>query len=259
MSEKTIHTESEISQIVTCPSCNQKNRLYPQVNQGIYHCGTCYRQLPDPSIPQTLHNHPTTDRKIIGLIILVGVLLTSAGLFSFVKGILLAGSPSFPIAGTPITGTPVRASPQPVVSPPSMPLQNRSLPGSKVLVPLAASGDGSLKVSNGTNRDAYVKLIDPASRKLIAAFYVKSNSDLKLEQIPDGTYVVLFTTGEDWDAKAKSFTRSSNFTKFDKSLNFVTKQLTDGRQYTIIELTLNPVPGGNATTHGVSEQDFGQY
>lgn len=263
MSEKTIHTEPEINQIVICSSCGQQNRLYPRVNQGIYRCGNCHNQIPDPFVCLVPRAQSAISRKVVGLMILAGVLLAGAGLLNFARGILSTGSQSprvaaIPIAATPITATLARASLQPVVSSPSPPLQNRSLPTSKVLVPLAISGDGTLKVSNGTNRDAHVKLVDPATRKLVTSFYVKSSSDFTVEQISDGTYEVLFATGEDWDTKTRSFIRSS-FTKFDKSLNFVTKRLADGVQYTIIQLTLNPVTNGNVTLSRVDEQEFSQY
>ena len=117
----------------------------------------------------------------------------------------------------------------------------------------------SLMVSNGTNRDAYIKLVDPRSGTLVAAFYVKLNSSFTLKQIPDGTYEVLFVLGEDWDSKAKSFTKSKSFTKFDKSLNFTTTQLSNEIHYRAFRITLNPVIEGNTTTSTVNEQEFDRY
>lgn len=195
----------------------------------------------------------------MGLLILAGVLLAGAGLLNFARGILSTGSQSTPTSApfTPATPTsaPVHASLPPAISSPSPPLKNRSLPASKVLIPPASNGDGSLKISNGTERDAYIKLVEPTSRQLVAAIYVKSKTDFTTERIPDGTYELLFVTGKDWDAKTKSFTRDKSFTKFDKSLEFVTTP----QAYSIITLTLNPVVNGNATLSGVDEQEFGQY
>lgn len=163
--------------------------------------------------------------------------------------------PSYPYTfSAPVASQSETIPKQPLIVP-----TNRSLPSSTVLVSPAKRGRGSLKVSNGTNRDAYIKLVDPHSRKLVAAFYVKSNSTLKLKKVPDGTYQVLFVLGEDWDSKTRSFTRSKRFAKFDRSLDFTTTRSTNRIQYRVFELTLNSVFGGNATSSEVNDQEFAHY
>ncbi|MBW4464002.1 MAG: hypothetical protein KME07_00995 [Pegethrix bostrychoides GSE-TBD4-15B] len=269
MPAKTSQTELVTSKTVTCLWCHQKNRLYQQAAQGSYTCGSCQKQIPNPfgSSPPPPQSAAKSS-KTFDFVILTGVVLAGVGLLTFSIRILSRGEQLPPVASMPVKSAVTASSPKPIpslsVSSPSVPspsvvLQNRSLPASKVLVSPTSSGDGKLKVSNGTARDAYVKLVDSVSRKLVTAFYVKSSANFTVEQIPDGTYAVLFVTGEDWDAKTKSFTRRGSFTKFDKSLNFVTKQASNGIQYTIIKLTLNPVVNGNATLSGVDEQEFGRY
>jgi hypothetical protein len=121
------------------------------------------------------------------------------------------------------------------------------------------NGGGALTVSNGTNRDAYVKLIEPNSRILRAAFFVKSNSSFMQEQIPDGTYKVLFVLGNGWNAQTQAFTKNKSFAKFDKLLNFTTMQVSGGIQYRVFKITLHPVTGGKARTSRVSQKEFESY
>jgi ribosomal protein L37AE/L43A len=248
--------------IVTCPHCYQQNHLFRYSVHDIYKCSNCRSQLADPFTSPAAD--PTSNSgKALGRFLGILVVFGTSFLINFSIRLLLQDRPVQNLSSAP---APSAASLPyvPLVTSPSAPspsviLQNRSLPASKVLVAPAPSGDGTLKVSNGTPRDAYVKLVAPDSRKLVTAFYVKADSAFTVEQIPDGTYELFFVTGEDWDAKAKSFSRSSSFTKFDKSLDFVTRQISDGIQYTILELTLNPVTGGNVPLTGVDEQEFGQY
>jgi hypothetical protein len=155
----------------------------------------------------------------------------------------------------------------PVVSPSTFDLetvapkavaQNRKLASNTVLKRPARKGRGSLKVSNGTDRDAYLKLV--ASSKLVAAFYVKANSDYTLKRIPDNNYQLLFVSGEDWDGKSRTFTRNATFTKFDEPLNFVTTRETEGRtirtRYSVFSVTLHSVINGDAPTSAIDEQEF---
>jgi hypothetical protein len=234
---------------VTCPWCQQKNLLLKRSTKGIYTCGHCQSQLSDPFISTKQTQSALKSGKIGSLSVLVGI-----GLLVFFGRIFLGGSQSPPISSAPVTSQPKTVPNRPIVIP-----KNRSLPSSTVLVSPAKRGRGSLKVSNGTGSDAYIKLVDPLSRKLVAAFYVKSSSAFKLKKVPDGTYQVLFVLGEDWDSKTRSFTGSKSFAKFDRSLSFTTTQSANRIQYRVFELTLNPVVGGDATTSRVGEQEFTRY
>jgi hypothetical protein len=137
--------------------------------------------------------------------------------------------------------------------------QKRSLPSETTHISQLMGSGGSLRVSNGTNRNAYVKLVELRSRTLVGALYVKANSTLTLNQIPDGTYQVLFVLGEGWNPNTQSFTKNKYFAKFNQSLNFTTMQLGNSIQYRVFQLTLHPVAGGKARTSGVNEQEFNRY
>ena len=235
---------------VTCPCCYKKNLLFKRSTKKTYKCSHCQSQLCDPFISPTSQTRSALKGgKIVGFSVLICV-----GLLVFFVRSVKAGSQSLPISSAAVT-----YDPDAVPKPPIAIALNRSLPENTVLVSPATNGRGSLKVSNGTNQDAYIKLVDLRSDTLVAAFYVKSNSNFTLKQIPDGTYQVLFVLGEDWDSKAKSFTQSKSFVKFDKSLNFTTTQLNNEIHYRAFAITLNPVVGGNTTTSTVNEQEFSRY
>lgn len=235
---------------VTCLFCHQRNLLLKRSLEVTYKCDRCQSQFYDPLMKSTSQTQSTLQAgKIVGFSILIGV-----GSLIFFGRSALAGSQPLQILSIPVTSAANTVPDLLIVR-----AKNRSLPENTVLVSPATNGSGSLRVSNGTNRDAYIKLVEPRSHELVAAFYVKSNSSFTLEQIPDGAYQVLFVLGTDWDAKTQSFTKSKRFAKFDKYLNFTTTQLDNEVQYKAFRITLNPVVGGNTTTSGVNEQEFANY
>jgi hypothetical protein len=136
--------------------------------------------------------------------------------------------------------------------------RRKSLPLNSTLVSQMMSG-GVLTVSNGTGREAYVKLVEQNSRALMASFFVKSNSSFTQEQIPDGTYRVLFVLGNGWNSQTRSFAKDKSFAKFNQPLNFTTLQTSGGIQYRVFKITLHPVAGGQAKTSGVSQKEFDGY
>jgi hypothetical protein len=124
---------------------------------------------------------------------------------------------------------------------------------------ISQSMGGALTVSNGTNRDAFVKLIEPNYGILVGAFFVKANSSYTLEQIPDGTYRVLFVLGQGWNPNTQTFTKNKHFARFDKSLPYITTQFGNSISFKAFKITLHPVVGGNTTTSGLNEQEFNRY
>lgn len=275
MSQKTIKTESLIETVVSCPKCHQKNRLSKRAGQGVYRCGNCQNHLCNPFIQSTSQTSSTMKvTRLLAMSILTGI-----GLLIFLSFVSIfsegnrSPSPSLVPVASPLktfpsplsspSSVPLTSAPQTVAKQPIAVLKHRSLPFSTVLTSSARRGRGSLQVANGTSSDAYLKLVNSVSSKLVAAFYVKSDSTFTLKGIPDGEYQVLFVSGEDWDAKNRIFTRNTSFTLFDRSLNFVTNSRTNRRgiytRYTRYKLTLNPIVGGNATTSAIDEQQFANY
>jgi hypothetical protein len=187
-------------------------------------------------------NRPTLKGKKI-----IGTLVSLSFLIFATRSIAIAHKPS----------TPATYQSRMLANSTTVVTQKRSQPLSTVLISQAMGG--ALTVSNGTNRDAFVKLIEPNSGILLAGFFVKSNSSYTLEQIPDGTYRVLFALGQGWNPNTQVFTKNKQFAKFDKPLAYTTTQLSNSIQYKVFKITLHPVVGGQARTSGVSEQEFNRY
>ncbi|MBB3095889.1 hypothetical protein FHR83_003559 [Actinoplanes campanulatus] len=111
-------------------------------------------------------------------------------------------------------------------------------------------GSGQLKIDNGDAVDTVVKLVKVGSKKPTVAVYIRGNKKVTTGRIKDGTYQVFLASGVDWDGKR--FTRECAFSKFDDSLKFT----TTSRQYTIWELSLKEVLGGNASSSDVDPDEF---
>lgn len=152
-----------------------------------------------------------------------------------VAGRLGAVNPTYKVAGfvPPVQPEPNRQG------------TNGSLSGGR----RGGSGELTVKNERGSN-DAVIKLT--VGTGVIREVYVRGGSQTTIDGIPDGTVTAFYTTGKDWDAAAKKFTRDCAFQKFDNTLDFRTTRT----QYTIYELTLYTVTGGNATTSEVKPEDF---
>jgi hypothetical protein len=233
---------------VTHPHRSRKNLLSKHTTKGAYGEDHCQRQ-PAESLMTSIPSSKTAFQggKTVGFI------LVSAGLLLCPARIALGSSQSPPLFLSPTTS---QTKPDPGST--AVITKNLSIPSDTALVSQVISG-GSLTVSNGTNSDAYVKLVEPLSRTLVGALYVNTNSTLTLNYIPDGNYQVLFVLGEGWDPNTQSFTTNKYFAKFDQSLNFTTMQLGNSIQYKAFQLTLHPVVNGNAMTSSVNEQEFNSY
>jgi hypothetical protein len=113
-------------------------------------------------------------------------------------------------------------------------------------------GSGQLKINNGGAGDQVISVVKVGSKKPAITVYVRGKGKHTVTGVRDGTYRVYMTGGADWDAKLKRFTRNCGFSQFDDTFKFT----TTSRQYTIWEVTLTPVVGGNASTTGVDPDAF---
>ncbi|PWK39293.1 hypothetical protein [Actinoplanes xinjiangensis] len=111
-------------------------------------------------------------------------------------------------------------------------------------------GSGQLKVDNGNNADTVINLVKVGSKKPAVSVYIRGKKKVTTGRIKDGTYQVFVSSGADWDGKR--FTRDCQFSKFDSSFKFT----TTSRQYTIWELSLKAVLGGNARSSDVDPDSF---
>lgn len=124
-------------------------------------------------------------------------------------------------------------------------------------------GLGELTIKNGTDSNAFIKLVNTAIDKKVIDVYISSKNQYTIKNISDGTYRVLFATGKDWDAVNERFLEDATQSEFEKALNFQTgeKQTFNSIEtsYSVFELTLHAVVGGTAKTHSIPEAEFAKY
>ncbi|MBV8541905.1 MAG: hypothetical protein JO268_15430 [Pseudonocardiales bacterium] len=116
------------------------------------------------------------------------------------------------------------------------------------IVRAPGSGNGELKVENGTDHDAVVTI--SRDGRAVGSFYVTHGGTAQMADVPDGTYDIFLTSGTDWDGR--EFTRSCAFQRFDATASFTTTKTQRGIRYTIFSVTLQPVPNGNTRIVDVS-------
>ena len=125
------------------------------------------------------------------------------------------------------------------------------------------SGHGTLKISNGCPTPSVVKLVDTSANASVYAVFLRANSEFKITGIPNGTYRLLFAAGHGWDDVDGKFRESEGSSEFEPPLVYTTEKRTqsDGiyTYYHDMELTLNPVAGGNAQTKEVSTSEFEKF
>jgi ribosomal protein S27E len=132
-----------------------------------------------------------------------------------------------------------------------------SLPnGQDIVTPRGPSGLGTLRVENGTTRDAVVKVIDAGSRETYRLTYVRARSDTTLRNLGPGTLRLQFALGADWDAFAEKFRCTPSYSEFVDPLVFVERPLPDETIFSTFTVTLHPVPEGKARTRALDEATF---
>lgn len=128
--------------------------------------------------------------------------------------------------------------------------QTRRLPNGTLIRDPGSDSPGTLNIDNGGDTDAVITLA--SGKDPVLTIYVHKGKQASTDGVPDGTYTVFFSTGEDWDGKAMSFTRGCQFQKFDDQVTFT----TTGGTYSVNSLTLHQVIGGNASTSEIDPSEF---
>jgi hypothetical protein len=116
----------------------------------------------------------------------------------------------------------------------------------------AQQGAGELAIGNGAKDDTVVSLVPQKSKRPIATVYLRGGGNGTIANVKDGTYRIYAAAGQDWNARAKGFTRGCSFSVFDDSFAFRTTA-TSATKWTV---TLTPAAGGNATTTDVDPGAF---
>ena len=118
------------------------------------------------------------------------------------------------------------------------------------------SGESQLKISNGTDRDAAVRLLSQETGTTARFVYINAGGQYTLGNIVPGTYLLRFSSGHDWVSACRDFL-DPEYSEFERTLVFEDVVLNDGQErYNVMEITLNPVPFGNATTRTIDRKRF---
>ena len=120
-----------------------------------------------------------------------------------------------------------------------------------VLPARAGGGKGRLTVQNGTETDGVV-IMTRADERPLASAYIRAGDSYAFTGIPDGTYTLFFSTGEQWNGNAGRFTAAARYRRFDDPLAFTTTATT----YSIWNVTLHGVAGGTASAADVPPDEF---
>jgi hypothetical protein len=132
-----------------------------------------------------------------------------------------------------------------------------SLPnGTNITSPQNSQGRGTLKVMNGTNYDAVIKLVDQASGRTQRFVYIQANREVTLQQISSCRCTLKFSIGTNWNPNTQRFSQSRLYSQFRESLNFREIRTPSGVRWMNYTATLHPVKGGSARTVAISERDF---
>ena len=141
----------------------------------------------------------------------------------------------------------------PSYSAPSTPAAPKALgprPGNgKVIVSPKRSGQGELKIDNGTSEDGYITVA--SGKQVVVGIYVRAGSNASVSDVPDGTYTIYFLSGSGWNSTLRTFTSGASGQRFEQSFAFE----TTSRSSTIWSITLQPSIGGNARSEDVDPAD----
>ena len=232
------------TQIVACPWCGRRNRLARRTADSTYRCGQCRVTIPNPFFGAAPTPQPLPPLRRIrsplnkGWLAVLGAIAVVA-----VNWLTTQRQPSV----SPAFRTAAQRQ------------NGRSLANGSVIRRGFGQGDGTLRVENGTDSDAVVKLVDSTLGALVVEFYVRHGQTASVDQIPDGTFQVIFAGGDDWDSEAQGFTRDVSFAAFDKRFDFTTKRTGYEVDYSSFTLTLHAVPHGNLSSQPISAADFKRY
>ena len=132
--------------------------------------------------------------------------------------------------------------------------------------PTKTDGRGSLTIYNGYSDDIVLKLYDvkdPTSA--VRYIYVGSKSDVELEQIPEGNYMIRYSMGKEWDSDKGMFSVDRANFETDQVFRFEeteTKiETSSGTRteyhYSKQSFMLNAGGGeGNVTTSQIEDDEF---
>lgn len=252
--------------IVTCPVCQHRNRLSKRASRGIYRCGNCWHDLPNPFLSsseqrfQTLLSRSFSAKRIMSISILTA--LAAVGLLAVVHSCSSErpSSPSSEPIGllSPTTSPTVSSSipkSNPIPKPKPIqchtddhgvpfPTQSGYLKGYPAL---AVGGYSSVTVDNSQNSsDVFVKLftLDTTPPKAASVFFIRANDTFTVTDVQPGNYDIRYR-----DLTSCGLSRTEQF-------NLKEVRTARGVEFSRLRLTLYKVFDGNMQIQPISENEF---
>jgi ribosomal protein L37AE/L43A len=270
--ERVIDAEVVEERIVACPQCSRKNRLYRRRDAGVYRCGACHASLANPFTTRSATR--TTAYVTAAVLAALVIIVIVAGLSQprspaeqaatpkaaerdSRKDKLLSqtdpsGLPPISIARNRATSNP-QSPPQPVVT--TVPVNNQII----VDAYPQSTSKGELRIDNGTDYHAIVKVIDRMTDRKILSFVVCAHQKSHITAIPDGEYDLIFAFGDRLFEGTDRFHSPHGFSKFVKPITFTMRVTEEAIYWDQLSLTLHPVFDGKAKTTSISQKDFERY
>ncbi len=125
------------------------------------------------------------------------------------------------------------------------------------------TGHGTLKIINGTSYHAVAKLVSTVTNKSVFTVFVSAGDQYTIRNIPNATFKLAFASGRRWNVLTDGFDEFAGVSIFRNSMTFDTTTAVEGDQevtyYHTMEVTLQPVAGGNARTDRVEPNVFEQF
>lgn len=117
------------------------------------------------------------------------------------------------------------------------------------------NGKNIIEIDNGRDHDGYVKLKGRLGRTNLAVF-VKRGTKVKVKDVPDGSYLIMFATGVEFSRGCGNFMDIRDVMAFDDRSVFKSKTDANATRWTEIAVTLQPMKDGNAIMREIDLADF---
>jgi len=163
------------------------------------------------------------------------------------------GVPSLSGSPTVIPTLTVTPGPSTAAAPPTIPPVNSLATGTQITRDLQG-GFGRLVIKNHVIGQDAVLILAPADdpKRAVLAVYVTGQHDWTVDGITDGQYVLYDMIGTNWDDANKRFEHTSEYARFDSTLNFYTTP-TESKVFTV---TLSGAGGGDSLSSEVAPGDL---
>ncbi|MBQ3217128.1 MAG: hypothetical protein IJB35_04855 [Oscillospiraceae bacterium] len=118
------------------------------------------------------------------------------------------------------------------------------------------SGYGEFTISNESDHDVCLKLIDNEDSEKAVLFYVRAKESHTFN-LEDGEYILRYSSGEHWFGDEAMFGENSYYAQSAGLCEIETQYLSSSVQYSVVTYTISPASGqGNTRTSEIDPEDF---